>query len=165
MRMKAKGFTFIEIIIVLGIMGILALASYPSIRNAMEVRGLEGSARDILTTLQAAKFQAVNKKIYHRVRFFQSGTAWAFQIEQEVSSGTWSMLPEYVPKMLPSQFTVTISLPDNNTVVYSPTGFVSNYSIAAHSVSLVSPKVAAQGKPSQRLLMIYQGGSIEYSKL
>jgi prepilin-type N-terminal cleavage/methylation domain-containing protein len=152
MRIKAKGFTFIEVIIVLGIMGILALAAYPSIRNAMEVRGLEGSARDILTTLQASKFQAVNKKINHRVRFFQSGTDWAF-------------LPEYVPKLIPSQFTVTISLPDNNTVVYSPTGFVANYSNAAHSVSLVSPKVAAQGKPSQRLLTIYAGGSIEYSKL
>ncbi len=143
MRIKAKGFTYIEVIIVLGIMGILALAAYPSIRNTLEVRNLEGSARNILTTLQAAKFQAVNKKINHRVRFFQSGTDWAFQIEEEVSSGTWSMLRQYVPKTIPTSFTVTVSLPDNNTVIYSPTGFVANYSNTSHTVSLVSPKVAA----------------------
>jgi prepilin-type N-terminal cleavage/methylation domain-containing protein len=165
MRIKAKGFTFIEILVVVGVLGILMLAAYPSVQTTLDKRSLEGTARDILTTLQGAKFQAVNKRIQHRVRFINTGTAWSFQVEQEVTAGTWSMLPNYVPKNIPTKFTVTVNLPNNTTVVFSPAGYVSNYDNTQHLISLVYPKLVAAGAQGQRTLTIYFGGSIEYTKL
>ncbi len=165
MRIKAKGFTFIEVLVVVGVLGILMLAAYPSVQQTLDKRSLESAARDILTTLQGAKFQSVNKKIQHRVRFINTGGGWSFQVEQEVTAGTWSMLPNYVPKTIPTKFTVTVNLPDLTTVAYSPTGYVSNYNNTQHTISLVYPKLVALGVPGQRLITIYFGGSIEYTKL
>ena len=62
MRIKAKGFTFIEVLIVVGVLGILMLAAYPSVQTTLDKRSLESAARDILTTLQGAKFQAVKEE-------------------------------------------------------------------------------------------------------
>lgn len=165
MRIKTKGFTLIEILVVVGVLGILMLAAYPSVQNTLDKRSLESTARDILTTFQGAKFQAVNKKILHRVRFINTAGVWSFQVEQEVSAGTWNMLPNYVPKIISPKFTVTISLPDSQTVVFSPAGYIANYDNTLHTVSLIYPKLVASGEPGQRLLTIYQGGSIEYTKL
>jgi len=165
MQRKAKGFTLIEVLVVVGVMGILMLAAYPSVQQTLDKRSLESAARDILTTLQGAKFQSVNKKIQHRVRFINTAGGWSFRVEQEVTAGTWSMLPNYVPKTIPTKFTVTVNLPDLTTVAYSPTGYVSNYNNTQHTISLVYPKLVALGVPGRRLVTIYLGGSIEYTKL
>ena len=70
-RPSARGFTLIEILVVVGIMGIFLIVSYPSILNVMAVRNLDNTTREIQTYLQQAKLQAVSTKIVHRVRFHQ----------------------------------------------------------------------------------------------
>ena len=45
-RIKAKGFTLIEVLVVLGVMGILMLAAYPSVQQTLDKRSLESAARD-----------------------------------------------------------------------------------------------------------------------
>ncbi len=164
MKTKAKGFTFVEVVVAVGVMGTLMLASYPSVQQTLDKRSLESASRDILTTLQGAKFQAVNKKIPHRVRFINSGGRWSFQVEQELTVGNWTVPPNSVPKSIPIKFTATVNLPDNQTVAYSPAGYVSNYNPTQCLISLVYPKLLALGAPGQRNLTIYYGGSIEYAK-
>ena len=83
--MRERGFTLIESLLVVAIIGVLVLVSYPSIKNSMETRGLENEAREILTTLQQAKFQAVKLKLNHRVNFDNSLGYWVYFIEREVS--------------------------------------------------------------------------------
>ena len=51
---KTNGFTLIEILVVLAILGVLMLASYPSILNSLETRTLENTARDIRASLHRA---------------------------------------------------------------------------------------------------------------
>ena len=99
------------------------------------------------------------------MRFINTGGAWSFQVEQEVTAGTWSRLPNYAPRTIPTKFTVTVNLPNNTTVAFSPAGYVSNYNNTQHLISLIYPKLVASGEAGQRTLTIYFGGSIEYTKL
>ncbi len=157
------GYTFIEIILVVAIIGILLLISYPSIQNTLETRDLENKAREVLTTLQQAKFQAVKFKLNHRLRFDNSQGYWMYYIEREVSSGTWTEVEGSVRKSIPTKLVVTVNVP-NQTVVFSPLGLVLNYNPAQHNIALQSPILNAKGQPSTRSVIIYAGGSIQYLK-
>jgi prepilin-type N-terminal cleavage/methylation domain-containing protein len=161
--MKERGFTLIESLLVIAIIGIILLMAYPNIKNSLEVRGLENEAREILTTLQQAKFQAVRTKLNHRVNFDNSLGYWVYFIERETSFNNWVEIPGAVRKSIPGKLTVTINLP-SQIVVFSPLGFVLNYSTAQHDISVQSPNIQRQGQPSTRTIVIYAGGSIQYVK-
>jgi type II secretion system protein H len=161
--MRERGFTLIEVLLVVAIIGILTLISYPSIKNSLETRGLENEAREILTTLQQAKFQAVKFKLNHRVSFDDSLGYWVYFIEREVSYNNWVEVPGTIRKSIPDKFTVTINLP-SQLLIFSPLGFVLNYSTTQHDISLQSPAIQRQGQPSTRTIVIYAGGSIQYTK-
>ncbi len=157
------GYTFIEIILVVAILGILLLVSYPSIQNTLETRNLENKAREVLTTLQQAKFQAVKLKLNHRLRLDNSQGYWMYYIEREISSGTWVEVQGSIRKSIPNKFVVTVNIP-NQIVVFNPLGLVLNYNPAQHNISLQSPILNAKGQPSTRNIIIYAGGSIQYLK-
>lgn len=164
MSLKIKGFTVIEILIVLAILGVLALASIPSILNTMETRSLENAARDILTTMQAAKIQAVSTKLNHRVRFSTGGSQWTFQIERETSAGTWTTLSKFARKEIPSKFIVNVDLPDNDTVVFAPIGFIYNFDSEHKTITIQSEKLKSYDQPDLATITLYGGGSIQYRK-
>ena len=102
--MKERGFTLIETLVVIAIIGIIMLMAYPNIRNSLEMRSLENEAREILTTLQQAKFQAVKTKLNHRVNFDSSLGYWVYYIEREVSFDNWVEVPGTIRKSIPSTF-------------------------------------------------------------
>lgn len=162
-RSRLKGFTLIEVVIVIAIIGIIALATYPSIQNTLQVRTLENSAKDILTTMQRAKFQAIKTKLNHRVRFDLRNNIWYFFIEQETGLSTWTKMAGFVDKSIPPQFNVTMSLQDQ-TVVFSSLGLVSNFVTAHNSIILQSDKLKGYNRDDERIINVYAGGSIQYVK-
>jgi prepilin-type N-terminal cleavage/methylation domain-containing protein len=164
-----KGFTFIEVLVVIGIVGMILAALYPSIMNTLETRGLENKARDILTTMQQAKFQAVKTKLNHRVGFLYDGQVWCYFIEREVTPGTWSLLPGFIRKEIPTKFNTLVNYPDvvgmpDKGVVFSPIGFVTNFDTNQNSLDLQSDKLKGYGQPDLRVITVYAGGSIQYLK-
>jgi type II secretion system protein H len=162
---KAKhraGFTLVEMIIVIGIIGIMAAAVYPAIMNALRSRSLEGAARDISMDLNRAKIMAVKTKINTRLVFAQEeGQPWTYVLENESVAGTWTTVGGALKKNIPSEFQVTINLPDQS-VVFSPLGLVENYTPGQNSISLVSPQMKRYNQPDVRNLNIYAGGSVQY---
>jgi prepilin-type N-terminal cleavage/methylation domain-containing protein len=165
----SPGFTLIEVLIVIGIMGILMLVSYPSILNTMAARNLENTTRQVQTFLQMAKLQAVDTKIVHRVRFFQPvGTYWAYDMERLQADGTWVKALGNVPrKTIPSSFNVTITFPivgANRQAVFSPLGTFPEFEVDENSITLQSPKLDRPGQMDERVLSIFMGGSIHYAK-
>ncbi|MGQ9671555.1 MAG: GspH/FimT family pseudopilin [Candidatus Aminicenantales bacterium] len=158
-----EGFTTIEMIAVVGILGILLVASYPAILNTLETRGLENEARKLLTTLQQTKFQAVKQKLNYRIRLDNSQGYWIYLVERQVNSTTWTEVQKSVRKMIPPKYTVTVNVP-NQMVVFSPLGMVLNYNPAQHTIAIQSPTLLAKGQPSTRSVIIYAGGSIQYLK-
>ncbi len=162
-KVKHKaGFTLVEMIIVVGIIGIMAAALYPAVMNALRSRGLEGAARDISMDLNRAKIMAVKTRINTRLVFAQEeGKPWTYILENESVPGTWTTVGGALKKTIPAEFQVTINLPDQS-VVFSPLGMVENYTAGQNSISLESPQMKRYNQPDVRNLNIYAGGSVQY---
>lgn len=158
-----KGFSLIEILVAVGMVGLVALVFYPNIMASLEVRELEGSARDIQTTLGKARFQAVKTQLNHRVRFVSERGMWFFLIEREDTPAHWSQMPGLLRKEISSKFAVTVDFP-NDSVEFSPLGFVSNFDSSHTTITLQSAKLAGYHQPDQRAISVSVGGSFKYTK-
>ena len=165
---RERGLTLIEVLVVLGIMGILMVVSYPSVLNTLAVRNLENTTRQIQTYLQLTKNLAVNTKIVHRVRFFQpDGTYWAYDMERLEADGTWTVLGGAPRKSIPADLNVTVTFPEtggDHAAVFSPLGTFPEFAIGQNSITLQSPKLHNLGQDDERELSIYMGGSVYYAK-
>ena len=158
-----RGFTLFEILLAIAVIGIMALIFYPNIMNTLETRKLENSAKEVLGTMQMAKFQAVKTKLNHRVRFENENEEWFFTIEREDAPTQWSVLPRFIRKAIPSQFNVNINFPDQ-AVEFSPLGLVSNFNSQKNSITLQSLKLEINSQPDERVVSVFAGGSIRYLK-
>lgn len=168
-KIRQRGYTFIELIVVVGILGMILAALYPNIMNTLETRGIENSARSILTTMQRAKFQAVRTKLNHRVGFLDDGGIWNYFIEREDPPGTWTTMPGFIRKEVPEKLIVVLNFPDvaglpSKGVVFSPLGFITNFDTNLNSVSLQSLKLKRQGQPDLRVVSVFAGGSVHLIK-
>jgi prepilin-type N-terminal cleavage/methylation domain-containing protein len=161
---REGGFTLIEALVVLAIFGILTVLFYPSVKNSFEVRGFDNAGRDILTTLQMAKWQAVNTKYNHRVRFASDSAGWTYRIEMEKPSGTWTLKQGQSVKRIPSDFGVTITLPSDSSVIFEATGFISGYDSTKNQISLSSSRLALLGEANLRTIRFYASGSTQFIK-
>jgi len=160
---RPRGFTFIEMVIVVAIMGALALAIYPAINNTLQTRTFENVAKNILTTLQRAKLMAVRTKVSHRVRFYQTASVWSYLIEEQTSPTTWVRVPGLFQREIPSNFTTTVSLP-TNAVTYSSLGYISDFTVNRNTVTIQSEKLKIGGQDDERVVSVYAGGSVLYAK-
>lgn len=156
-----KGFTLIEILLVVAIVGMLSLILFPNIQRTIEIRQLENEARDILTTMQRAKFQAVKTKMDHRMRFFNENNEWFFQIEREEAPDQWTLMPGFIRKMISPRFVVDVDFPGLN-VEFTSLGFITNFDSEHHSITLQSEKLQSYGQPDLRVISVFAGGSIRY---
>jgi prepilin-type N-terminal cleavage/methylation domain-containing protein len=167
-RPAAGGFTLIEILVVIGIMGIFMVVSYPSILNTMAARNLENTTRQIQTYLQQTKLQAVSTRIVHRVRFFRvDASYWAYDMERLQANGTWIKAQSAPRKTIPNRVNVTITFPAvgaDHVAVFSPMGTFPQFAISQNSITLQNPNLDRPGQMDERVLSIFMGGSIHYSK-
>ncbi len=162
-RLKTVGFSMLEMLVVVAILGMLSLILYPNIINSLETRDLESTSRDVLTYLHTAKFQAVKMKYNHRVRFSNQPGYWVYRIEREESPGEWNRVVEYPEKSINRKFNVTVSLP-NQCIIFSPLGYISNFTVNQNRVVIQSPKLLSRKQPDLRILSVFAGGSIQYQK-
>jgi len=161
---RVSGFTLIEVLVVLAILGILTMALYPSIKNAMEIRGFDNAGRDILTTLQMAKWQAVTSQHFHRVRFAQDSAGWTYRIEIEKPYGTWTLMAGRSVKRVPMEFGLVLTLPASLSVVFDTTGYISNFDSTKNSIALSSSRLALLGEPNVRQVRFFVSGSTQFLK-
>jgi prepilin-type N-terminal cleavage/methylation domain-containing protein len=167
-RMRSGGFTILELLVVVAIIGIMSLVSLPGILNQLEVRDLENTAREIQAALQQTRLQAVGSKLNHRLRFTLDGTVWRYRMERETTSGVWDTLPGYMPKALSSKFQMTINFPvvsgTDRGVEYSPVGMVANFSTVSNTYLVQSPNLKSKNEPDEMVLTVFMGGSIRLVK-
>jgi prepilin-type N-terminal cleavage/methylation domain-containing protein len=161
---KQSGFTLIEMIIAVAIIGILSLGSYSSILNSVEVRNLDNAARDIVSSLQQAKWQSVTDKLNHRLRFINTAGVWTYLVETENPAGTWTTEPRIATKRVPTRFTVGMNLPSGNVVIFTPIGFVSGYNSALNTVTVTSAKLGGLSQPNRWTIRVLASGSFQLIK-
>ncbi|NOR14487.1 MAG: prepilin-type N-terminal cleavage/methylation domain-containing protein, partial [Candidatus Aminicenantes bacterium] len=160
MKAKRRGFTLIEMLVVMAIIAIVSMAVAPEILNSLEVRSLENSAREVLNSMERAKSQSVRTKLNHRVRFDNSLGHWRYLIERETSPGTWEQMPRSVSKIIPGGFVITVNLPDaDSSVEFSSLGFIVNFEKDKNSIILQSEKLRQMNQPDLRSVVFFRGGS------
>jgi len=69
MQYKERGFTLVELIIVIAIMAILAAIAAPNYQSFMTQRRLNGAARQFMSDLMLARMQAVTQNNNFKVSF------------------------------------------------------------------------------------------------
>jgi len=167
-RQALRGFTLIEILVVIGIMGIFLAVSYPSILNTMAVRNLDNATRQIQTYLHQTKLQAVSTKIVHRVRFtLDPAGYWVYEMERLQPNGTWIRALGAPRKTISNRFNVTITLPlsgADHIAIFSPVGDVANFAVGQNTIVLQSPKLDRPDQMDERVISLFMGGSIQYTR-
>jgi prepilin-type N-terminal cleavage/methylation domain-containing protein len=163
-RRSNAGFTLFEMIISVAVIGIMALAFYPNLLNPTDVRSLDSGAREILSALQLAKWQAAAGKLNHRVRFYSLSDRWWYAIEFESQTGTWTAKPGQPAKSVATKFALTLNLPANASVIFTPTGFVYGFDTALNTVALASAKLTGLGQPGRRLIRVFASGSFRLTQ-
>jgi Tfp pilus assembly protein FimT len=165
MRTDRNGYTLIQVLVAVAVLGVIGMAVAPKVTNSLEVRALENTVRDMMITMERAKFMAIKTKLNHRVLFDNSTGPWTMQIQQETASAVWDEVQGYVPKTIPAKFNLTLNLPTGDlSVVYTPTGIVSNYDTVNHSMVLQSDLIKRHQLPDQREVVFYFGGSMRFVK-
>lgn len=167
-RRGARGFTLIEILIVVGIIGMFLVVSYPSVLNTLAVRNLENTARRVQTFLQQTKLQAVSTKIVHRVRFTRvDNSYWVFDMERLQPDGTWIKALGAPRKSIPNGYNVRITLPlegSDHIAIFSPVGAMVNFAANQNAIIIQSPKLDRPDQMDERVISVFMGGSIQYAK-
>ena len=158
------GFTLIETVLVLGLIGAMMLFTLPNIMNSLETRNLDNSARQVQATLQQARFRAVKEKAEYRIRFALVKGVWQVLLETSVTTGVWTPAPGFVPILVSPKVVLTVNLPAPYAVEFSPVGIVQGYSGTQNTLTLQSLKLKAKLRQDLRILTVFQGGSVQYQR-
>ena len=83
-----KGFSLIELMVVVGIVALLAGISTPMISSWMTKVRLKNTARDISTMLYNARANAISKSLEYRVRFDEANKTYSLDRGNAFSGST-----------------------------------------------------------------------------
>lgn len=118
-----KGVTFIELVVVLAIIGILAAVTVPTMKNYLSSWQLSGSARLLVNKLRQAQEEVVTTQVQHGVRF---NTTTPVTIDFFKKVDTTKTTLETVT--LSNGITIALNSLTDNEVIFSADGGLSTNS-------------------------------------
>jgi general secretion pathway protein H len=111
-----KGFTLLELLIVLLLMGLMLALVGPQITIGLSAITLKSSAKRIATTLNYARGQAIVKKTPYQVSFNnETGTYWVAEKSRSSKQDQSSPIKEL-------ELPETIKIKDKGSVIFYPNG-------------------------------------------
>lgn len=127
--MRNSGFTFVEILIVMIIMGVIATLGIPRIRDAVLKTNVRGARVEVGTLVATARAAAVQRGCRAVVHFTSgaSGQAWVTACPRlRAGSGTVDTLGNV--EQLGARYSVSVSF-SRDSVQYSPRGLNMDYQV------------------------------------
>ncbi len=89
MKINNRGFTLIEMLVVIALVAILAGISTPAYLNWMENARFREAARNVSSMLRDARARAVTTNLQHRVAFDLDGQRYDLERQDAPASATW----------------------------------------------------------------------------
>ena len=124
---QQKGFTLIELIIVMGIMGILATIAVPTFQNYIRNQNLKTAARGITSDFFATREKALSENVRYRITFDQASNSYT------IAGGTAAGAP-YVDQQtkLMTSYAPSIKVDADQVVFFQTRGTVTacNFTIS-----------------------------------
>jgi prepilin-type N-terminal cleavage/methylation domain-containing protein len=125
---QQKGFTLIELIIVMGIMGILATIAVPTFQNYIRNQNLKTAARGITSDFFATREKALSENMKYRITFDQASNSYT------IARGTTTAGPPYVDQQtkLMTSYAPYIKVDADQVVYFQTRGTVTacNFTIS-----------------------------------
>lgn len=82
---KVRGFTLIELMITLIVVGVIASLAIPAFRDLIERKRLDGAVGDVYEQLEFARSQAIKRSKPMLVDFNNNGTDWSVGITDKMA--------------------------------------------------------------------------------
>ena len=116
---QQKGFSLIELIVVMGIMGILATIAVPTFQNYIRNQNLKTAARGITSDFFATREKALSENVRYRITFDQASNSYT------IAGGTAAGAP-YVDQQtkLMTSYASYIKIDADQAVIFQTRGTI-----------------------------------------
>jgi len=96
-----RGFTMIELLVVIGIMAVAAAAAVPSVAAYMRTYAIRGAVEDLKAQVQTARTRAIMKNVNQGVAFvLLSNTSYQFVIEDDMVGPPFDPTPRTIADLI-----------------------------------------------------------------
>ncbi|MCI5194709.1 MAG: prepilin-type N-terminal cleavage/methylation domain-containing protein [Candidatus Electrothrix sp. AW5] len=139
-----RGFSFVELMVVIALIGILSAISLPSLLKGLPEKRLKAAARNVYADLQKARLLAVKKNKKITVRFNESDRYYYFDEDKKGTAGYKEWNPDEIRGNLADYGdviygkggavkkwynSVITNVASNHGIVFKPTGGAENDSV------------------------------------
>jgi prepilin-type N-terminal cleavage/methylation domain-containing protein len=133
-----KGFSLIELLIVIAVIMIMAAASFPMVQSTISYMRLRAAAASVSGTIQSTRYQAISSGFPYRVAF--DSASGKFQVASDpTASGTFGNVGSLVPF---AGSGANVVLGASTTLQFSPSGKVTFTAGASPMVLTYSGRTA-----------------------
>lgn len=106
---SSGGFSLIEVMMVVGIIGVLAVISVPMTGNALKYIRISGDARDLSNSISVAKMRAASKFTKSRLFVDLAGKAFYIQTYEKNATAACTTPPCWVNETAATSLSSTVS--------------------------------------------------------
>lgn len=120
-----RGFTAVELIVVLGIIGLVAAIAIPALGRTMRRSQFRSAAREIQTSLLAARMRAVKRNLPASVVVLTASASAPSHVLQTIEADPPSPTPTPQPaarQAISAQSLVFLTLPPANKITFDGNG-------------------------------------------